>query len=541
MEQTPFPLPGIQHGRRILATVVETRAKNEPNSPWISVPIDDADLSRGYRDISFQQLNNAANHAARWLHENLLASTEPFQCFAYAGPKDFRYPILAVAAAKLQKVIVLPSPLITPEAQLRIFRQKSCTLYLRPATMAEHVATILREAPEIQTLTVPELGEFLREAEAAPYTYSKTWEEGKDEPWIVFHTSGTTGFPKPITYTQSMMTSPDIAASLPDIEYTHVHQYALRRWYTPLPSLHFVGTVMTLSMTSFLHMVAVVGPAAPPSPPVVADILRYGRVDGALLTPAIIDELCLIPSGLDALRQMKYVHFAGAPLSAKAGAQLSTHVHLVPCIGSTEAGGYFTTVQGKDRPWDYITFQKHAGAEFEHRFNELHELVFVRRPECTMQQIFSVYPDRDRFETNDLWVEHPEYRGSWKIIGRTDDYVALAHADGLHASLLEPEIEAHPGVKSALIGGHGRPAPVLIVEFFPEAEMGQDQQAVIESLRPYLEKVNAHVHECVSLSADRTIIAGKHKPFVRTIKGSVARLQTLSLYEDEIAALFAKK
>lgn len=63
-------------------------------------------------------------------------------------------------------------------------------------------------------------------------------------PWAMT-TSGTLpadkfelGFPKPITYTHRMMTSPDIAASLPDIEYTHVHQYALQRWYTPLPSLH---------------------------------------------------------------------------------------------------------------------------------------------------------------------------------------------------------------------------------------------------------------------------------------------------------------
>ncbi|PYH83985.1 putative AMP-binding enzyme [Aspergillus uvarum CBS 121591] len=542
MEQptSPFPLPGIQHGQRILASVVESRAKNEPNSAWVSVPIDDADLSRGFREISFQQLNNAANHAAHWLHQHLPATTEPFQCFAYAGPKDFRYAILAVAAAKLQKVIVLPSPLITPEAQLRIFRQKNCTVYLRPASMVDHVAAILRETPEIQPLTVPELGDFLQDAEAAPYTCSKTWEEGKDDPWMVFHTSGTTGFPKPVTYTHQMMASPDLAASLPDIEYTHVHQYALQRWYTPLPSLHFVGTVMTLSMTSFVHMVAVVGPSAPPSPQVVADILRYGRVDGALLTPALIDELCLIPSGLEALRNLKYVHFAGAPLSAKAGAQLAPHVHLVPCIGSTEAGGYFTTIQDKDRPWDYITFQKHAGAEFKHRFNNLHELVFVRRPECAMQQIFSAYPDRDRFESKDLWVEHPELKGSWKIIGRTDDYVALAHADGLHASLLEPEIEAHPGVRSALIGGHGRPAPVLIVEFFPKAEVGHDHQSLVKSLHPYLERVNAHVHDCVRLSADRIIIASKDKPFVRTIKGSVARLQTLSLYEGEIAALFGQ-
>lgn len=34
------------------------------------------------------------------------------------------------------------------------------------------------------------------------------------------------------------MAGAEVAASIPDIEETHIHQYAQRRWYTPLPSLH---------------------------------------------------------------------------------------------------------------------------------------------------------------------------------------------------------------------------------------------------------------------------------------------------------------
>lgn len=100
-----FPLPGVKHGDRILTTVIEERAQNGSDDPWVSVPFNDQDLSQGYRDISFWQLNNYANRAAKWLEENLPDTDEPFQCFAYAGPKDLRYSILAVAASKLQKVV----------------------------------------------------------------------------------------------------------------------------------------------------------------------------------------------------------------------------------------------------------------------------------------------------------------------------------------------------------------------------------------------------------------------------------------------------
>jgi acyl-CoA synthetase (AMP-forming)/AMP-acid ligase II len=100
-----FPLPGIQHGQRIMLSVIESRAQQKPESSWVSVPVDDGDLSRGFREITFRQFNNAVNHAARWLSDHLPESSEPFQCFAYAGPKDLRYPVLAVAAGKLEKVV----------------------------------------------------------------------------------------------------------------------------------------------------------------------------------------------------------------------------------------------------------------------------------------------------------------------------------------------------------------------------------------------------------------------------------------------------
>lgn len=100
-----FPLPGVKHGDRILASVIEQRARDGSDEPWVSVPVNDQDLSQGYRDISFWQLNNYANQAAKWLEENLPDTDESFQCFAYAGPKDLRYSILAVAASKLQKVV----------------------------------------------------------------------------------------------------------------------------------------------------------------------------------------------------------------------------------------------------------------------------------------------------------------------------------------------------------------------------------------------------------------------------------------------------
>jgi hypothetical protein len=296
-----------------------------------------------------------------------------------------------------------------------------------------------------------------------------------------------------------------------------------------------------LCMTSFLKMTAVFGPPGPPpSAQTIEDILRYGRADGAILVPALIDQICMRLSGLEVLRKMDYVHYAGAPLSSKTGELLDSHVQIVTCIGSTEAGGYLTKIRKERGDWDYVEFQEHAGTIMEPRLDNHYELVIVRRPECLYQPIFLLYPDRERFETNDLWVEHPTRKDLWKIIGRSDDYVYFTHGDGLHAATLEPVIEHHPEVQSALVGGHGHPAPVLIVELISGLEKisEEEKSKFVESLQPYIDKVNSTCHPCVELSPQRVVIVSPDKPLVRTIKGSVSRQQSLKLYEQEIVALF---
>ncbi|KAJ5223543.1 hypothetical protein N7468_008085 [Penicillium chermesinum] len=66
-------------------------------------------------------------------------------------------------------------------------------------------------------------------------------------------------------------------------------------------------------MTTFVHMVAVIGPPGPPSPDAIKQVLLQSTLEGAL-PPVLIDAISRSPDGLRALRNLKYTHFAGAPL-----------------------------------------------------------------------------------------------------------------------------------------------------------------------------------------------------------------------------------
>ncbi|OQE04939.1 hypothetical protein PENVUL_c028G04314 [Penicillium vulpinum] len=334
-----FPCPGMMHGKRILVSVVENKAMHDMETPWVSVP-------------------------------------------AYAGPKDLCYPILALAVAKLQKVLVLPSPLITVDAQARILDAKKCALYLRPSSMATYVDSIIKEAPHVKSITIPEIVKFMKETEAPIYTYPKAWEERKDDPWLVFHTSGTTDYPNPLTYTQRMMALVDAVLATPDAEECFVDHFARKRLYMSLPYLHVPGWNGLSALYDYVY------------------ILEYGKFGVALLTPAIIEELCLTTTGTGALQKLESVHYAG----------------------NTESGGYLTAAHDKKEAWDYVAFSTHAGAIFKHRFDDLHELVFVRKPDSKLLSMFQPYPDLDRYPTLDLWIEHPDHKGLSKTKRKTHIY-----------------------------------------------------------------------------------------------------------------------
>ena len=87
-------------GSRLIPPMIDHYAAEAPDKIYASIPKTE-DLSEGFRDITYRQFGNAIDHASWWLDRELGQCKGSFDTFAYIGPKDLRYPILAVAAAKV--------------------------------------------------------------------------------------------------------------------------------------------------------------------------------------------------------------------------------------------------------------------------------------------------------------------------------------------------------------------------------------------------------------------------------------------------------
>lgn len=84
-----------QPGKRLLPTVIDEIARDEPNRIWASLPINDYDLSKGYEDISYATFANAINKLA-WLIVSTVGRSSDFDTVAYLGVPDVRYHMIQV-------------------------------------------------------------------------------------------------------------------------------------------------------------------------------------------------------------------------------------------------------------------------------------------------------------------------------------------------------------------------------------------------------------------------------------------------------------
>ncbi|KAF2202541.1 putative AMP-binding enzyme [Delitschia confertaspora ATCC 74209] len=528
-------------GSRLLVSLIDHYALTDPSRVWAALPIDENDLSKGFRDITYKQFANAIDYTASRLQELLGTASTPFETIAYAGPKDIRYAIIAVATAKMRRKLLVPSPYAAVKAQAHLLNESGCRsfLYGGGAPFRAVAESVISESENgIGLVKVPELKEILEAESVTPVPFTRTWEEAKDEPWMIFHTSGTTGLPKLITYTHDMMTSLDVAELMPDAhEETMSRHFEKSRWYTPLPSLHFVGMTVALQFTVFLNTVVVVGPAGqgPTKPQDALAVLQYGNVQGIMFPPALIDGLCQSPVGLACLRELDYIYFAGAPLTRSTAEELLGHVTVKPAMGSTEAGAYFIKISDEN-DWEYYSFREAMGLEFRKRGGGLYEPVFVRKSEYErFQQIFKVYPELNEFPTKDLFAPHPSKPGFWKYIGRTDDMIVFSHGEDLFVSDIEAEIAECPGVSAVLVGGQGKPKPFLLIEW---KEDDVDDKTKLEQLWPYVERANKRCSDLVKMNPELVLFASSEKKLARTAKGTVARHESEKLYMEEIDRLY---
>ncbi|OJD38957.1 acetyl-synthetase-like protein [Diplodia corticola] len=449
-------LPAIPYGRRLIAATLDELARTSPNRTYASIPKSDTDITLGFRDITYAELAAAVDHTAYWLDEHLppppsrspsssvasLPSTgsksngenengstteqEPRQTFTYFGPRDLRYILFLVAAMKTDRRMLNTSTMGSLEAQVYLADAAACRAFFYAKDLGGVVPEYVREIPQkiegSTTITVPSFEDlFFGSVDRAQkhYPYEKTWDEARGDEIAIYHTSGSSGFPKLVPYTNEMFARVDTWNLLEDVDgmTTSKEYYADKRIWVALPIFHLAGALVSLPCALFFSTIPVFLPSTTlPTPSAFTSLTthynnnnattHHPRLDGIFVPPSLLEDLTLhhhdpscptntpMSTPHPALRPLSTIIFGGAPLSPAAGRALAPLRSLRTCIGSTE-GGYWPTLRpdgdgdGDDQTaaqtdlWDHIAPHPRMGAAFERvsggsgEGEDMYELVVV--------------------------------------------------------------------------------------------------------------------------------------------------------------------
>ncbi|KAE8363507.1 hypothetical protein BDV27DRAFT_129836 [Aspergillus caelatus] len=532
---------------QLLPHIVDHYAKVKPEAIYAEYPVSLMSYEDGYRPITFKAFANAINGIAWWLTEKLGPGNG--EILAYVGPNDLRYPALVLGAVKAGYRMFLTSPRNSVAAHGSLFKRLECTKLVSPVPQPPPVKAILEAQPTLDVLDVPSVEDLINK-DYPHFELSKTYLEAARETLAVIHTSGSTGIPKPIFWTHDTACKHMQMTALDPPEGFESQDSWLfgKRIFLVPPPFHAAGLAYSLFI-SIPVSTTIIFPASGglPTATALVEARKKTPIDILLGVPSIIQELSQSPELLDyCSMHMSRLIYCGGDLPQPIGDTVAAKIRLTNLYGASEVGMISTIHSKTDRDplkdWRYLHINPRMGAELRPVTDKEHELVLVRNPEFEAHQFsFTIFPDRQEYHTNDLFVRHPNKPDLWRWSSRADDVIVFLNGEKTNPVSMEQYIAvSNPEVSAVLVAGARRFQASLLVELEPGKQDLNitERAAMIEKLWPSIEEANAVCPAHARIAKTHILFTKAGKRMLRAGKGTIQRAGTLALYAAELDALY---
>lgn len=216
--------------------------------------------------------------------------------------------VQTLASIKVGYKLLLNSPRNTLEAHVHLVKETGCGTMLVPAGFPLPVIGKILETTGIRRVDLPDTTHWLCNEAVEAYPYHKTYEEARLEPWVVLHTSGSTGMPKPITQSHATYSPVDAYTDLPSLGLSRTFPWfpAGSRVYLGFPLFHCGGLFVLLPCSIFANFTVVLGPF-PPSSEMIQEIHDHGNVEESLIPPSSLVDMAKDRTYIEGLSRLKRI------------------------------------------------------------------------------------------------------------------------------------------------------------------------------------------------------------------------------------------
>ena len=195
--------------------------------------------------------------------------------------------------------------------------------------------------------------------------------------------------------------------------------------------------------------------------------------------------------------------------------------------------------------WKYVEFHPDMGLELRHVTDDVYESYVVRDPKKEEQQpAFTIFPNIQEYSSHDLFVPHPskDKPNLWNWHARADDIIVFLNGEKTNPVTTEQRVIAcSPTVAAALVVGAQRFQAALLIEPVTNGKelLPAERAAFIEEIWPIIEECNKENPGQARIAKSHILFTHPQRPMLRAGKGTLQRAGTLSLYVNEIDALYS--
>ena len=429
------------------------------------------------------------------------------------------------------------SPANSIDLHIALLEELRCQTFLTPIPNSAVGENILSKRA-MRVLPLPDVGFWLQDLEVPIYRYNKSYSEACHDPFVVLHSSGSTGVPKVLVLTNGTVAAVDSYQIIPSLGGNPWHglHWKGKRVFQSLPWFFAAGLFFSLTSAIYNDFIPVIVPEAPKITPELANGVHvHGNVEAGLFAPTTLVEIAKVPAYIENLQLLKFVTYGGGPLSCESARLICAKTRVSAAYGSTEAG-YLPTEMSEPEDWNYFKFSPQLGHRFHDFGDGLFELVIHRSTELKLfQGIFYTFPDLQEYSMRDLFLKHPTKEGWWRHCGRSDDILVFSDARKLNPVVMEAEIELHPSIRSATICGHGKAQPAMLIEPTTYPKNQEEKKRLIEDIWATIFPVVEKGPASGKIIKELVIITPAEKPVPRSAgKDTIMRRKMADLYQEEI-------
>lgn len=360
---------------------------------------------------------------------------------------------------------------------------------------------------------------------------------------LIMHSSGTTGFPSPISLTHEFLLQLMKTPYYGEVDLCG-EVFSAQAW----PMYHTIGfwiasfSVSTGAISAHFHQQQ---PAAITASRYISSVVKT-NCTYVFTVPSFLEELVQDPAAVQALKATTGVLFGGGPLSKETGDNLARNgIRLLSTIGSTEAGCVSVLVPKSVSPegWEWMRVSRQSDVTLVPTEEKDIYGLYVKKSGAYAPAAFNAEIDGiEALDMKDLVQLHPSNPRLWKVYGRTDEQITHSTGEKTNPEPIEIALMSNGHIAGAVMFGRGKFLPGVLIQPSPECVFDpKDTKRLVEYRSLIWEsvaQVNQKAPQHSRIYKEMILVTSPSKPFEFTAKGTLRRGDTLKAYEIEIDEIY---